>query len=73
MKKKLYKKKNGAMICGGLNGFADFLGVDASVVRLVYIILGLFVHSFPAIILYILLAVIMPSSNETGYTDYDIM
>jgi len=73
MKKKLYKNKNGAMICGVLNGFAEFFSIDVVLLRFIYIILAVFFHSFPAIILYVLLALIMPDKVSSGYTDYDIM
>ncbi|WP_290774039.1 PspC domain-containing protein [Anaerofustis sp.] len=72
MSRKLYKKRNGAMFFGVLNGIADFIGIDAIIVRFVYIVLGLVFHSFPAIILYIILTVIIPGEEKSKYTNYDI-
>lgn len=54
--KKLYKSNN-RMICGVCAGVAEFLGIDPTIVRLLWAVLGL---SGTGIVLYIIAALIMP-------------
>lgn len=47
MKKKLYRSSTDKMICGVLAGFAEYIDVDPTIVRLVYTALTLFTAGFP--------------------------
>lgn len=67
MEKRLYKTSNGAMISGVLMGLSEYLGMDVSVVRIIYVILSFFVAGFPGIILYIIMALVMPSKESIMY------
>lgn len=61
--KKLYlseHKKLGG-VCGGL---AEFFGIDATLVRLGYLLLTFFSAAFPGFLLYIIMWVILPKKNE---------
>ena len=48
------------MLAGVLGGFAEYIGVDSTVVRLVYALLSLFSAGFPGILFYIICALIIP-------------
>lgn len=48
-------------VCGGL---AEFFGIDATLVRLGYLLLTFFSAAFPGVLLYIIMWVIMPKKNE---------
>ena len=54
--KKLYKSNN-RMICGVCAGLAEYLGIDPTVVRLIWAALGL---TGTGILLYIIAALVMP-------------
>lgn len=41
MNKKLYKIENGKMICGVCNGVAEYLRLDVSIVRVIWVALAL--------------------------------
>ncbi|MCI8567241.1 MAG: PspC domain-containing protein [Lachnospiraceae bacterium] len=56
--RKLYRKKREAMICGVCAGIGDYIGLDPTVIRLVWALLGC---TFIGIILYFVAAVIIPS------------
>ncbi|MBM7618041.1 phage shock protein PspC (stress-responsive transcriptional regulator) [Weissella uvarum] len=58
MKKKLYKSDD-RVLCGVLGGIANYLNVDPTVVRLLFVILTAFSFGF-ALIFYIGAALIMP-------------
>lgn len=56
--KKLYRSAVNKTICGVCGGIGEYLGVDPTVVRLVFVVLGL-LHV--GIILYIAAAILMPT------------
>lgn len=58
--KKLYKSNN-RMICGVCAGIAEYLGVDPTVVRLIWAALGL---TGTGILLYIIAALVMPENMD---------
>ena len=60
MKKKLYRSSTDKMICGVLAGFAEYIDVDPTIVRLVYAALTLFTAGFPGILFYIICAIVIP-------------
>ena len=60
MKKKLYKSNSDKMLAGVLGGFAEYIGVDSTLVRLVYVLIALFSAGFPGILFYIICALVIP-------------
>ena len=58
--KKLYKSNN-RMICGVCAGLAEYLGIDPTVVRLIWAALGL---TGTGILLYIIAALVMPETMD---------
>lgn len=60
MNKKLYKSNTDKMLCGVLGGFAEYLGVDSTIVRLVFAVLSLFSAGFPGLLIYIICALVIP-------------
>ena len=58
--KKLYKSNN-RMICGVCAGLAEHLGIDPTVVRLIWAALGL---TGTGILLYIIAALVMPENMD---------
>lgn len=65
--KKLYRSAKNRMLGGVCGGFADYFGMDPTIVRLIYLVLSFFTACFPGLILYILCLFVIP--NEPGYTD----
>ena len=41
MNKKLYKSNTNKMICGVCGGLGEFFGIDPTIIRLIWAILGL--------------------------------
>ena len=58
--KQLYKSNN-RMICGVCAGIAEYLGIDPTVVRLLWAALGL---TGTGIVLYIIAALVMPENMD---------
>lgn len=70
MKRKLKKSPNNVVLTGSLAGIADWLGIDPTIIRVVYVLLSFFSAGFPGILLYIALAVLIPSGrtgSDRGY------
>ena len=62
-KKKLIRSKDRILagVCGGL---AEYLGIDATIVRIVYVLISILSAAFPGIIVYLILMLIMPNSEQ---------
>lgn len=72
--KKLYKSANNKMLSGVCAGFADFIGIDPTIVRVIYALVSFFTGGFPGVIIYIMLAIIIPEDNgmiDTDATNHD--
>ncbi len=65
--KKIYRSKTDRKLLGVLGGFAKYFNVDATVLRIIYVLLSLFVLGCP-IIIYLIAALIIPEEPEN--TDY---
>ena len=59
MDKKLKRSRN-QFVAGVCAGFADYLGWDVTLVRVIYALLTISTVGFPGITLYIILWIIMP-------------
>ncbi len=68
--KKLYRSKTDKKLCGVLGGLAKYLNMDATILRIVYVLLSIFVIGCP-IVIYIVAALIIPEEPEnTDSSDY---
>ena len=54
---RLYKDRQHQMLCGVCAGFAEYLNIDVTLVRLLMVLLGL---TSIGVIFYIIAAVVMP-------------
>lgn len=63
MNKKLTRSATDKMLCGVCGGIAEYLDVDPTVIRVAYVALSLFSAAFPGLILYIVLALIIPQKS----------
>ena len=60
--KKLCRSTN-KMLAGVCAGIAEYLNIDATVVRVVYAALSLFSAGFPGLLLYLILILLMPAKH----------
>lgn len=61
--KRLHRSSN-KMLAGVCAGIAEYLDVDATVVRVLYAALTLFTAGFPGVLLYIVMMILMPDYNN---------
>ena len=65
MERKLYRSKSDRKLLGVLGGFAKYFNVDATILRIIYVLLSLFVLGCP-IIIYLIVALVIPEEPENS-------
>ena len=63
MEKKLERSAN-KQIFGVCAGLAEYFGIDPTLLRVIYAVLTIFSAAFPGVVLYIILAIIMPDKGN---------
>ena len=61
--KKLYRSPN-RIIAGVCGGIAEYLNIDPTVVRVLYIVLSFFSAAFPGLLLYLILLLFIPNYDQ---------
>lgn len=62
--KSLRRSRQNRMIAGVVGGFARFYDLDATLLRIIYVLVSLFSAGFPGIIIYLILWLLMPLEDE---------
>lgn len=60
--KKLYRSQSNRMLCGVCGGIADYFNIDPTIVRLIFVFLGL--SGGTGILFYLIAAVVIPNGND---------
>ena len=60
--RKLRKTPNDKMVAGVCGGIAEYFGIDSTLVRVGYVILSVLSTGFPGLLVYIILAFVMPDN-----------
>jgi phage shock protein C len=63
MAKKLQRSSN-KMIAGVCAGIAEYLGLDITLVRILYVLISVFSAGFPGLLVYVILWFVMPDYYE---------
>lgn len=58
------RSRSNRMIAGVMGGIAARLGWDATLVRLVFVLVSIMSAAFPGILVYLLLWLLMPEGND---------
>ena len=58
------KKSRKSMFFGVCGGIAEWLGWDPTIVRVLYVLISIFSAAFPGLVIYLLLAFLMPDWDE---------
>ena len=62
--KRLYKSATDKKLEGVCAGIAEYLDVDPTLIRLIYVVLTMFTGIIPGVVAYIILALIVPKESE---------
>jgi phage shock protein C len=60
--RKLRKTPNDKMVAGVCGGIAEYFGIDSTLVRVGYVFLSVLSTGFPGLLVYIILAFVMPDN-----------
>ncbi len=63
MDRKLYKSSTNKMLEGVCGGLAEYINADPTIVRILYVLISILSAGFPGILVYIILAIIMPKKD----------
>ncbi len=63
MARKLYRSRSDRKLLGVLGGVAKYFNIDATILRVIYVLLSIFVIGCP-IIIYLIAALIIPEEPE---------
>lgn len=58
--KKLYRSRKNRKLSGVLGGIAEYLNMDATIIRIVFIILMIVTSIFPLALAYVIAAFVLP-------------
>lgn len=64
MNKRLYRSESNKMMSGVIGGVAEYFNLDATILRLVFVIALPFTAFFPLLFIYIAASIIMPIEGE---------
>ena len=64
MQKKLYRSRTNKTFSGVCGGLGEYLNMDPTLVRVLWVIASLFLAGFPGLIVYIVLACVIPEAPE---------
>lgn len=67
MKKKLYRSRDDKKLAGVCAGFAKYLGIDPTLVRLLFVFFVLWAGT--GLLAYLICALVIPEEPEDYYTD----
>ncbi|MDX8044657.1 PspC domain-containing protein [Gracilibacillus sp. S3-1-1] len=60
MERKLYRSNTNVMISGVLGGIAEMVHLDATILRLIFVLLLIFTYGVPLFLLYVAATIIIP-------------
>jgi phage shock protein C len=58
--RRLYRSRSNRVVGGVLAGIANYLSVDATLLRVIYAALAVFTSFFPALVLYVIAMIVVP-------------
>lgn len=70
MEKKIYRSKTNKKISGVCGGFAEYFAIDATIVRLLWV-LGTLLNLFIGVVAYIACIFVIPEEPDTIDADFE--
>ncbi len=67
--RRLYRSRSNRVLAGICGGIAEYYGSDPRAVRLLALLIGLFTGIFPAIIVYLVAAVVLPEGTGASVVE----
>ena len=64
--KRLYRSRERRMVAGVLGGLADYFGIDATLVRVLYVVFAMLTGFMPGVFLYVIAIFLVPEEPAGG-------
>jgi len=64
MTKRLYRSQKWKMIGGVCGGLAEYFDIDVSIIRLIFVAIGLITAILPMVIFYIIALIVIPIAEK---------
>lgn len=64
--RRLYRSRSDRMISGVLAGVGNYLGIDPTVVRVLYVVFSILTSIWPALVFYVIATVVIPEEPAGG-------
>jgi phage shock protein C len=61
----LRRSRSNRMIAGVVAGLAQYLGMDVSLARVLYVLISIFSAAFPGILVYLIFWILVPEEETT--------
>ncbi|HUR93553.1 MAG TPA: PspC domain-containing protein [Gemmatimonadales bacterium] len=62
----LRRSKTNRQIAGVVGGLADYFGIDATLLRVIYVVGSIVSAAFPGLLVYVLLWLLIPEAGDPG-------
>lgn len=59
----LCRSRRNRWVAGVVGGLADYFGIDATLARIIYVLVSIFSAAFPGILIYIILWILIPQGD----------
>ena len=63
--KKLLRSKTDRKLAGVLGGLANYMGMDSTLLRVIFVIIAILTSGLPLLVTYLILVFIMPNEGDT--------
>jgi len=67
--KKLYRSQADRRLCGLMGGIGEYLEVDPTVVRLLFVLISLLTGIIPAMVTYFIACIVVPQAPSVSSTE----
>jgi len=55
-------RSNDRILAGVCGGIAEYMGIDPTIIRILYVLASIFTAAFPGVLVYIIMWLIMPEA-----------
>jgi phage shock protein C len=62
--KRLIRSRNDKLLAGICGGLANYLDMDPTIIRLIYVLATLFTAVFPGVLIYLIMWIIVPKEKN---------
>ena len=68
----LRRSRSNRMLAGVVAGLANYMGMDVSLARVLYVLISIFSAAFPGILVYLILWVVVPQEDEREQQQFSV-